>query len=171
MFGLPAALSAVAFSARRATGTPAMTHWIRLRSRSRQDAAARTRRLGAATVEFAAVAPLLLLFILGIIEFGRAMTVQEILTNGAREGARKAALPGTSDSDVYAAIDSYMAGAGISGHSRTVTPRTSTAAPGTAMRVTVSVPYSSVSWLPSQAVAFLGSSALTASVEMRKEEY
>ncbi|MBI1903364.1 MAG: pilus assembly protein [Planctomycetia bacterium] len=150
-----------------------MTHGIHLRPNRRSDrpAVTRARRLGAATVEFAAVAPLLLLFILGIIEFGRMMTVQEILTNGAREGARKAALPGTSDADVYSAIDSYMAGAGISGHSRTVTPGSATAQPGTAMRVTVSVPYTSVSWLPSQAVAFLGSSTLTASVEMRKEEY
>jgi Flp pilus assembly protein TadG len=43
---------------------------------------------GAAAVEFALVLPLLLLILFGIIEFGRAWSVKQTLTDAAREGAR-----------------------------------------------------------------------------------
>lgn len=57
----------------------------RSRSRSAQDR-------GTAAVEFALVLPLLLLVVLGIIDFGRALNAQITLTQAAREGARLAAL-------------------------------------------------------------------------------
>jgi Flp pilus assembly protein TadG len=47
---------------------------------------------GAAVVEFALVAPLLLLMVLGIAEFGRAYHVQTTLSQAAREGVRVMAL-------------------------------------------------------------------------------
>ena len=47
---------------------------------------------GAALVEFAIVAPLLLLLVFGIIEFGRAYNAQNTLTHAAREGAREYAI-------------------------------------------------------------------------------
>ena len=47
---------------------------------------------GAAAVEFALVAPLLLLMVLGIAEFGRAYHVQTTLSQAAREGVRVMAL-------------------------------------------------------------------------------
>ncbi len=128
-------------------------------------------RRGAAAVEFAVVAPLLFMLALGMIEFGRMLTVQEIVVNAAREGARKAVLPGVTDSDVTSAIDSYMTNANISGETTTVSPSTNTAASGTAIKVTVSVPYNNVSWLPLNVLRWLNGSSLTASVEMRKEEY
>jgi hypothetical protein len=43
---------------------------------------------GQALVEFALVAPVLVLLILGIVDFARAWNVYEILTDAAREGAR-----------------------------------------------------------------------------------
>jgi hypothetical protein len=51
-------------------------------------------RRGQNLVEFALVAPLLFLFIFGIIEFGWAFYVYSELTNAAREGARFAAVHG-----------------------------------------------------------------------------
>ena len=45
---------------------------------------------GAAAVEMAIVLPLLLLVIAGIIDLGRLLYTQVILTNAAREGARTA---------------------------------------------------------------------------------
>ncbi len=129
------------------------------------------QRRGASTVEFAAVAPLLFLLVLGMIEFGRMMMVQEILTNSAREGARKAVLPGSTDMVVYQAIDSSLANAGISGQSRQCSPSAATATAGTAVQVTVSVPYNNVSWLPVGNLGWLAGRNLTATVEMRKEEY
>jgi Flp pilus assembly protein TadG len=47
---------------------------------------------GAAAVEFALVAPLLLVLLLGIVEFGRAYGVEAALSQAAREGARALAL-------------------------------------------------------------------------------
>jgi Flp pilus assembly pilin Flp len=45
---------------------------------------------GASAVEFALILPLLLLVIAGVVDFGRALFTQVILTNAAREGARAA---------------------------------------------------------------------------------
>jgi Flp pilus assembly protein TadG len=50
---------------------------------------ARLRR-GVAAVEFAVVAPVLLLLIFGIIELGRALMVQHVLSEAARDSARYA---------------------------------------------------------------------------------
>ncbi|TDW66655.1 TadE/TadG family type IV pilus assembly protein [Kribbella pratensis] len=47
---------------------------------------------GAAAVEFALLLPLLLLVVMGIVDFGRMLNAQETLTNAAREGARLVAL-------------------------------------------------------------------------------
>lgn len=51
-----------------------------------------TRDRGAAAVEFALVLPVLLLVLCGIVDFGRALHAQVVLTQAAREGARLAAL-------------------------------------------------------------------------------
>lgn len=47
---------------------------------------------GAAAVEFALVAPVLILLLLGIFEFGRAFHTQTALSAAAREGARYMAI-------------------------------------------------------------------------------
>jgi Flp pilus assembly protein TadG len=49
--------------------------------------ALRNRR-GQALAEFALVLPLILFFIAGIIEFGRAWNIKQAVTDAAREGAR-----------------------------------------------------------------------------------
>ncbi|HEY3557484.1 MAG TPA: TadE family protein [Kribbella sp.] len=47
---------------------------------------------GATAVEFALLLPLLLLIVMGIIDFGRLLNAQESLIQAAREGARLVAL-------------------------------------------------------------------------------
>jgi Flp pilus assembly protein TadG len=47
---------------------------------------------GAVAVEFALMAPVLILLLLGIMEFGRAYNVQISLSNAAREGVRVMAI-------------------------------------------------------------------------------
>lgn len=47
---------------------------------------------GAVAVEFAILAPLLIMILLGIMEFGRAYNAQISLTNAAREGVRVMAI-------------------------------------------------------------------------------
>lgn len=79
---------------------------------------------GAVAVEMAIVLPLLLLILLGIIEFGRALNVQVSLTQAAREGARYAAIHhGEQGFDVRAAT--LAAAPSLSGLSVTVTDNAS----------------------------------------------
>ena len=51
-----------------------------------------SRERGATAVEFALVLPILMLLVLGIMEFGRAYHVQTTLSNAARDGVRVMAL-------------------------------------------------------------------------------
>ena len=57
---------------------------IRNRARSKKD----SRRRGAAMVEFALIAPVFLILVTGIVELGRGIVVQQLLTNASRQGAR-----------------------------------------------------------------------------------
>ncbi len=126
-------------------------------------------RRGVATVEFAIVAPLFFMLVLGCIELGRALMVQQILTNASRTGARDAVtLSGTEASAIAAASD-FADGASVGGIEVTVTPNPSTASSGDMITVTVTVPYANVTWVP--APWFMGGKTLTASSVMRKEGF
>lgn len=128
----------------------------------------RRNRRGAAVVEFAIVAPVFFLLVFGMIEYGRMVMVQQVITNASREGARRAVLDGVTDADVSAAVNSYLANATVSGATTTVT--TTPPVPpdvADARTVTVTIPFSQVSWLPSP--MFLGSTTLRASTTMRRE--
>jgi Flp pilus assembly protein TadG len=125
-------------------------------------------RRGAAMVEFAVVAPIFFLMVLGMIEFGRAMMVQALLTNAAQQGARAGSLDGAQASDVTAAVNSYLAAGGISGATSTATPSPpSSALPGSDVTVQVSIPYSSVSWLP--APSYLANATLSSTAIAKRE--
>ncbi len=66
------------------------------------------RSEGQALVEFAIVLPLLLLLVMGIIDFGLMMQQYLTLNHGAREGARLAAVGGSA-SDVEARVKEILA--------------------------------------------------------------
>lgn len=128
---------------------------------------ARRHRRGAALVEFALVAPVFLLLIVGSIEFGRAIMVQEALTNASREGARVGVLDGALTSDVTTAVNTYLTGMSISGATTSVSPTDpGTTTNGTQVTVTVSIPYSSVTWVPSP--WFLKNATLAAVTVMQR---
>jgi Flp pilus assembly protein TadG len=136
---------------------------LRRRSRDSQS------RRGVATVEFAIVAPLFFLLVLGSIELGRALMVQQVLTNASRVGARDAVtLSGTSSSAVTAAT-SFANGASVGGVQVAVSPNPSTASAGDMISVTVTVPYNNVTWVP--APWFMGGKVLSATSVMRKEGF
>lgn len=130
----------------------------------------RFKRSGAAVVEFAIVAPLFFLLIFGMIEYGRMVMVQQVITNASREGARRAVLDGATTSGVVAAVDEFLDSAAV--NSGAVDVIVSPDPPedagyGGAVTVTVSVPFSKVSWLPSP--MYLGSTTLQAKTTMRRE--
>jgi len=129
----------------------------------------RRNRRGAAAVEFAIVAPIFFLMVFGMIEFGRMVMVQQVLTNASREGARIAVLDGATKALVVSKVNTYLTSAGISGATVTTTPsEPNTAAYGEPVTVNVQIPFSSVSWLP--APMFIDENTkLTANTVMRRE--
>jgi Flp pilus assembly protein TadG len=114
----------------------------------------RTLRTGAATVEFALVAPLYFLFVFALFEFGRMMMVQQSLTNAAREGCRKAVIATTlNSSDVDKAVrdclQSVTSKATDPAIVRVKVPANLANCPnGTALTVAIEVDYRDVTWLP-----------------------
>ncbi|QEG34136.1 TadE/TadG family type IV pilus assembly protein [Bythopirellula goksoeyrii] len=126
-------------------------------------------RKGLATVEFALIAPLFFMLILGSIEMGRGLMVQQVLTNASRVGVRDAVmLSGTTASATTAATD-FAEGATVGGVTVVVTPDPSTASSGDMISLTVSVPFANVTWVP--APWFMGSTTLSATSVMRKEGF
>jgi len=135
------------------------------------------RRRGAAAVEFAIVAPIFFLMILGMLELGRAVMVQQVITNASREGARIAVLDGAqvtgtdADPGVTDSVQRYLQNANIDPDSATIT--INPASPGDAgygdpVTVTVDIPFSEVSWLPVPRY-LVGNKTLSAATVMRRE--
>lgn len=119
-------------------------------------------------VEFALVAPLFILLVFGMIEYGRMVMVQQLLTNASREGARRAVLEGVSDTSVSQSVNDYLAGTLINGATVTVTTNPPLASDFAGSKtVQVQIPFSQVSWLPSP--MYLGSTTLRAQTTMRRE--
>jgi Flp pilus assembly protein TadG len=128
----------------------------------------RRNRRATAAVEFAVVAPVFLLLVFGMIEYGRMVMVYQVITNASREGARVAVLDGATTASVTDQVNTYLTNGSITGGTVTVTPNPpSTAEYGDPVSVTVSIPFSQVSWLPSP--MYLGGKTLTSTTVMRRE--
>jgi hypothetical protein len=80
-----------------------------------------TERRGAVAVEFAAMAPILLAIVVGMLELSRVYTVQNTLETAAREGARFASLDRTgmlledqtSNQKLISDVKNFLASFGI----------------------------------------------------------
>lgn len=137
--------------------------------RSKDRPSRESRRIGTAVVEMAFVAPIFFMLIVGIIEFGRMLMVEQVVTNASREGARRAVIESTTVPEVEALVNNYMTNASISGSTVTVDPQDlNSLASGDPVTVTVSIPYNSVTWFPSSWFG-LGSATVSASTVMRAE--
>ena len=151
--------------------TPCGSHHFGRRVTTRQHGRrrpSRSQRRGVAAVEFAVVAPVFFLLIFAIVELGRLVMVQQVLTTASREGARLAIIEGSTVSQVQTAVDDYLANLSVSGANVGITPSSlGNAEPGDPISVTVSVTFDQVSWIPSP--WFLGGANLSASTLMRRE--
>jgi hypothetical protein len=108
----------------------------------------RFNRSGQALVEFALVLPLVLLLVVGMLEFARAWNLHQVMTDAVREGARRALLadlpPGSEAMDsVKAPIWRYLAQFGYDPNygAVTVTPLADFKNPGKNITVTLTLPY------------------------------
>ncbi|QSO50336.1 pilus assembly protein [Alicyclobacillus curvatus] len=120
---------------------------------------------GQSLVEFALVLPVLLLLLLGIIDFGRVLSAYYVVDHAARDAARYASI-GASDSTVIQAIQSDTAA--LTGTPNyTISPTAVNRLSGNPVTVTVSVP---VQIIDPVMAAILGSTyTASATVQMRIE--
>ena len=134
------------------------------------------RRSGATVVEFALVAPVLFMFLFGLIEWGRVVMVQQSLTNAAREGCRMAVLSTANDHQtVVESIRSKL---------KPVIPDSSDAnkvrvrlspeslagiAPGTPVSVDIDLNVFEVSWLPRSLLNLAGNPVLRSHASQLRE--
>jgi Flp pilus assembly protein TadG len=96
---------------------------------------------GQALLETAITLPIILLVCVAIFEFGRAYQVQQVLTNAAREGARVACLPGTTNAQVNSIVRDYLTGGGLTAVDPAIVRDVPFNGTTTASRVTISYPF------------------------------
>jgi Flp pilus assembly protein TadG len=139
------------------------------------------RRRGAVVVEMAVVLPVFMMVVWGIVEFGRAMMVGQLVTNAARFGAREAMLDGSTNTAVVAAVQEFLTesvgGIRTSDISVTIriTPGAGNTNPGNQLsaahvkdicQVSVTIPYSRVAYFSAR---FLQNANLRGVCSMRHE--
>ncbi len=141
----------------------------------------RTRRrwrseTGAELIEFALVFPLLLLVVLGIIDFGFLFQQYEVVTNAAREGARIAILPDYSAADANARATAYLTAAGLTDAARTTAvgaPQTVAVGGNCMSTITATVTYPHqfvfLSGIASYFHSTFGTATLSSAATMRTE--
>jgi len=126
---------------------------------------------GANLVEFAMVAPFLILLLVGVVEFSWTLATNLDVKQGAREGARLTAVnfPDTGNTDLAAEICSRMDLIG-SNPSTTITWESDDGSPdvGDGVTVTVSTPHQTLTGILDP--FFSGLSTLESSVEIRIEK-
>ncbi|MFJ5954762.1 TadE/TadG family type IV pilus assembly protein [Paenarthrobacter sp. NPDC092416] len=105
---------------------------------------AKKNERGAVAVEMAILLPLLLLILIGIIEFGRVLNVQVSLTQAAREGARHAAVH-YQDGALDVAGTALGSAPSLDGLGVSVSDNASSCSPGSNVTVTTSVSLPSMS--------------------------
>ena len=77
---------------------------------------------GASLVEFAMIAPFLIILILGLTHFGILMYRMQGLHAAAREGARTASISGSTNQDIETSINNALEGVAANGITITITP-------------------------------------------------
>lgn len=93
-------------------------------------------------VEFALVLPILMIVLLGIVDFGRAWNAHQVITDAAREATRRMVVAGppATDESVRAAVTDALRNAGLKA-TPTITLTGLRAGTGTMARVEVAYPY------------------------------
>ena len=131
---------------------------------------------GAAAVEFALVLPLLLMLVLGAIDWGWYFFLREVVTNASREGARAGAVtitespadfPLVTDAAENAAND-YLTNLGLSGNHAVAT---TSGANVYEVSVVVTYPVGSITGFTLPGYASLVPTQIQATTQMRIEGY
>lgn len=131
----------------------------------------RNTRRGIATIEAAILFPLLILFLLAMVEYGWCFLKYQCINSAAREGVRVAVRDGATDAAWQAAVTNVMASCGKRGTTPTYT---ATLSPGvgvttaTQITLTIAVPYAQLNMTNAPSI-FPTPATLTAVATMAKE--
>jgi Flp pilus assembly protein TadG len=107
------------------------------------------QRRAAAAVEFAVIAPLMMLLTFGLVEIGRIMLVKQTAIHATREGARLAIHPNAKDAEIFARVNQELALLGISDATVEMEPSSlELAEPGSAVTVRVRMDLQAISVVP-----------------------
>ena len=130
-------------------------------------------------VEMAVCFPVFLMILMGIIEFGRAMSVNQMLNSAARIGCRTAILDGSTNSSVTSVIKQHVTSTigcqpasvtvaitVISGQTGATLSDVSAASTADLIELEVSVPLADVSWSVKN---WLGTSKIRGECAMQHE--
>lgn len=103
------------------------------------------REGGGSVAEFALLAPVFVVLLFGLVEFGMAIYAKGVLTNASREGARLGVVYGTprkTETEIIARVVDYLNKAGFTETpSVTVNVTGEGGASGTSLTVSVTYPY------------------------------
>lgn len=130
------------------------------------------RRRGMAVIEAALLFPLLILFLLAMVEYGWCFLKYQCINNAAREGVRVAVRDGATDAQWQAAVTNIMATCGKRGVTPTYTVTLSPgvgSASGTQLTCTITVAYPQLNITNSPLTFLPTPSTLTARATMSKE--
>jgi len=110
------------------------------KSSSSKSIAKNSKRRGAVTVEVAICLPVLFLLLFGCLEIAGATMLKHAGESAAYEGARIGILPGATDAQVQAAVDTILDSIGAQGSSIEILPEVITQETEE-IQVIVSIPY------------------------------
>jgi Flp pilus assembly protein TadG len=126
-------------------------------------------RHGAAAMEFAIVAPIFFLFLMGIVDVSRMIMTQTVLINASREACRVAIIQGSTEEEIEETAVQFAEAGMVEGITVDVAIEEGSSGGSDFVTVTLSVPFSEVSW--SGMVFSLGDQELMAATTMRRELY
>lgn len=147
--------------------SPPIAHRQLVRRSSCRNPKRGSDRLGAAAVEFAVIAPIMIFMTFGLIELGRLSQLRDSAIHATREGARVAIKPTSSAIEINNRIEEELELMGIQGGTSTVEYSNDVSSGSQLVTVHVHVPITSNSWMPN--FLTLGVDQLHGSTTMRME--
>ena len=130
----------------------------------------RKKQEGASLVEFSVIAPLFVVLLFGLVEFGMAIYDKGVLTNASREGARFGVVysnPRKTATEIGNKVQTYLTNAGFT-DTASINVTGAGGSSGASLTVTVTYPYH-FTVLPNFVSGLTGTMNLTANTIMLME--
>jgi hypothetical protein len=125
----------------------------------------RSRREGAAMIEFAIVAPLLFLLFFAAFEFCRVAMIRHTADNAVYEGCRVGIIPGATVGEVHTEVTQIMSTLGVTNVDISIRPK-SIKRDTEEVTVRIDVPLDDNSFVPNQ---FVAGRSIVRELTMRRE--